>query len=66
MIELIKYALSDLWKFIGFSILMTAVFRFLFLLWNRLIRHLNIRAAGWPPEHLDADGSFSADDEEDD
>lgn len=22
------------------------------------IRHLNIRKAGWPPEHLDADGDF--------
>lgn len=23
---------------------------------NRCIRHKNIIAAGWPPEHLDADG----------
>jgi hypothetical protein len=25
---------------------------------RRFIRHLNIRAHGWPPEHLDADGDF--------
>jgi hypothetical protein len=27
-----------------------------FRLVNRLLRHLNIRKAGWPPEYLDADG----------
>lgn len=26
--------------------------------WNRLLRHLNIRKAGWPPSHLDADGDW--------
>lgn len=26
--------------------------------WNRFLRHLNIRKAGWPPEHLDADGDW--------
>lgn len=29
-----------------------------FRCWNRLLRHLNIRKAGWPPAHLDADGDF--------
>lgn len=29
-----------------------------FRCWNRLMRHLNIRNAGWPPAHLDADGDF--------
>lgn len=28
----------------------------LFKLPNRVIRHLNLRRAGWPPLHLDADG----------
>jgi hypothetical protein len=27
-----------------------------FRLVNRYIRHRNIKAAGWPPKHLDADG----------
>ena len=35
-----------------------AVLRFAFLVWNRFMRHLNIRKAGWPPAHLDADGDF--------
>jgi len=26
--------------------------------WNRAMRHLNIRRHGWPPAHLDADGDF--------
>lgn len=25
---------------------------------NRMIRHMNIRKAGWPPTHLDADGDW--------
>ena len=29
-----------------------------FRFWNRLMRHLNIRKACWPPAHLDADGDF--------
>ena len=31
---------------------------FLFKCWNRMWRHLNVRKAGWPPLHLDADGDF--------
>lgn len=38
----------------------------LFRLPNRLIRHLNIRKAGWPPPHVDADGDFKKKDVEDD
>lgn len=29
-----------------------------FRCFNRVIRHLTIRKAGWPPAHLDADGDF--------
>jgi len=28
---------------------------------RNLVRHLNIRAKGWPPAHLDADGDFRSD-----
>lgn len=35
-----------------------------FRCWNRLMRHMNVRKAGWPPAHLDADGDFKADTEE--
>lgn len=34
------------------------VFGTAFRTWNRLMRHLNIRKHGWPPEHCDADGDF--------
>lgn len=29
-----------------------------FRVWNRFMRHLNIRKQGWPPSHCDADGDF--------
>lgn len=32
--------------------------RYAFRFWNRFMRHLNVRKAGWPPAHLDADGDF--------
>lgn len=38
--------------------------RYGFRSWNRLMRHMNVRNAGWPPAHLDADGDFKVDPEE--
>jgi hypothetical protein len=35
-----------------------------FHMWNRLMRHKNIAAQGWPPPHLDADGDFKPELEE--
>ncbi len=29
-----------------------------FICVTRLLRHLNVRKAGWPPPHLDADGDW--------
>lgn len=37
----------------------------LFRLPNRVLRHLNIRKAGWPPPYLDADGDFKPEKKED-
>lgn len=34
-----------------------------FKLVRRWIRHRDISAWGWPPEHIDADGDFKDDDE---
>lgn len=31
---------------------------FLVKVWNRTLRHLNIRKHGYPPAHCDADGDF--------
>ena len=36
-----------------------------FRLVNRAIRSRNIRERGWPPPHLDADGDFKKDDNDD-
>lgn len=33
-----------------------SVCELVFRCWNRFLRHLNIRAKGWPPAHCDADG----------
>lgn len=33
-------------------------YRLVFRCFNRVIRHMTIRKAGWPPAHLDADGDF--------
>lgn len=33
-----------------------------FRLANRFLRHRNIKAHGWPPAHLDADGDFKDED----
>jgi len=38
--------------------LCSCVYKVIFHPWNRLMRHLNIRNAGWPPAHCDADGDF--------
>lgn len=35
-------------------------------MWKIAVRHLNIRKAGWPPSHLDADGDFKPDPEPED
>jgi hypothetical protein len=35
-------------------------------MWKAVVRHLNIRKAGWPPPHLDADGYFKDDSEPED
>lgn len=40
------------------ALVVYAAIRSVFLAWNRLLRHLNIKAHGWPPAHCDADGDF--------
>ena len=37
----------------------------IFKIWNRFMRHLNIRKHGWPPPHCDADGDFKPEEEPD-
>lgn len=61
MIEIIEYALSGFWRFIGFIIILSIIGNFLFIVVNRIIRGFNIRKHGYPPSHCDADGDFKED-----
>jgi hypothetical protein len=45
-----------------FSVLVQATIN----LFNRCIRHMNIRKCGWPPVHCDADGDFKPEPEKED
>lgn len=66
MLPILEFALgSGFWRFVGALILIclliglaVAPLNFLFRVWNRFMRHLNIRKAGWPPPHCDADGDL--------
>lgn len=58
MLEILQLALSGFWQFVGTGLLLSLVLQFLFLCWNRLWRHMNIRKQGYPPMHCDADGDF--------
>lgn len=65
MLPLFQFILSDFWVFIGFIITLSTVLHFIFNVWNRAWRHLNIRKSGWPPPHLDADGDFKPKEDKD-
>ncbi len=61
----------NMWQFLGdhpvagFFLALVAmhVLWYPFRIVNRFIRHLNIRKAGWPPPHVDADGDYHGKDE---
>lgn len=38
--------------------LVKAPFTMIFRMWNRWLRHRDIKAHGWPPPHLNADGDW--------
>lgn len=63
--ELFKFIFSDFWIWAGTMFAGAGLLNFIsyiantmFRCWNRFMRHLNIRKAGWPPSHLDADGDW--------
>jgi hypothetical protein len=62
MMEFIRFTFSGFWYFVGMAILLNGAayffFNTVFRMYNRWVRHRNIKAAGWPPNHLDADGDF--------
>lgn len=55
--ELLRFMAENPWLTAWLALLL--VYVVLCIVWrlpNRLIRHLNIRKAGWPPPYCDADG----------
>jgi hypothetical protein len=57
MIELIKYVLSDFWRFIDFIIIIGLFLQFILVMYNRTLRHFNINKHGYP-KNCDADDDF--------
>jgi hypothetical protein len=62
-LDIIKFVFSDFWVWCGCMLAGGAVLRFIFVCWNRFVRHLNISKSGWPPSHLDADGDWKPNEE---
>lgn len=56
MMELLKFVLSDLWIFIGFTIIFSIPFYAIVTVCQLLLRHSTMRKQGYPPRHCDADG----------
>lgn len=57
------FKMSDVHPFITLVAIMglVSIAHMPFRLMNRVIRHHNIAARGWPPAHCDADGDFKDD-----
>ena len=53
---------SNLWKFIGYWIMIVLIFgipaKVMIFTINRLLRHWTIIKNGYPPNHCNADGDF--------
>ncbi len=58
MKDLLQLIFSGFWTFIGAVILLGMLIDLPLKLWSRWLRSRNIKNAGWPPPHLDADGDF--------
>lgn len=60
MITLLEFTFRSFWHFMGVLILVCVPVCTLATAWQMIMRHLSIRARGWPPSHCDADGDFRA------
>jgi hypothetical protein len=58
MTEFFKFILSDFWIFVGFCLILSGIGNFIFRIYNRTLRHYNVKKHGYPPAHCDADGDF--------
>lgn len=53
----------NIWEFMSGSPFLTFFLAYILLhsigfCWNRLMSTIRVSKAGWPPQHLDADGDF--------
>lgn len=58
MIEVLEFIFSGFWVWLGSFFILAIPFNFINGIIRIYIRRKNIRDHGWPPSHLDADGSF--------
>lgn len=62
MLEIIEFALSGFWKFIGFIIILTTILHYtanlILQIIHKSIRARTIRKMGYPPDHCDGDGDL--------
>jgi hypothetical protein len=58
MKETLQFLLSDFWIWMGFVWILIIILDFIFKIYNRTLRAMNIRKHGYPPAHCNADGDF--------
>jgi hypothetical protein len=58
MLDILQFVFSGFWVWAGVMFACGAFLNFLFRCWNRFLRHMSVRKAGWPPSHIDADGDW--------
>lgn len=56
--EFLRFIFSGFWTFLGCFLLIYIPLEFIKFLFNRTLRHWNIRKHGYPPANCDADGDF--------
>lgn len=56
--EILQFIFSSFWHFAGTCVILSGAANFIFAMWKRFLRHLDIKKNGWPPDHCDADGDF--------
>ena len=62
MMEILTFIFQSFWHFLGAAILLGMVLNFILAMFNRSLRHFNIRKYGYPPAHCDADGDLPTED----
>jgi hypothetical protein len=61
----LEFMFKSIWHFVGVGLMLGAIGDFILKMWNRTLRHWNIRKHGYPPSYCDADGDFINVDRED-